>query len=137
MIFFVRGPNGRALKHVAAGIRSLYASQNKGFLYIDDRDAPSTEAEAKTDREKQVRNILKRILYDGDSLDASNASFENVSWMHDAGVIVVLDHESILDELEAVMPGFREKYGPEVQVTVEAPDDEVEAAPVEQVEAVS
>jgi len=121
-IYIVKGPDGEALRTVAACLRSVFVNNNKGAIIVDHRDTlPELPAEA-TEEDKaaavaqQTKAKLQNLLTNPEALNVEGAEYK---WLANAAVVVVNDKEETLEAFEKIAPGFRERFAPVVTVTVE------------------
>jgi hypothetical protein len=100
-IVIIKGQAKSGKTLIANALRNNQISSKKGALLIDE----TNDGEAKP--------LLEKILI-GVPLPAEIPAdwATKLPWKPDAMIIVVAEKQKMLDQFEAVLPGFKEKFGP-------------------------
>lgn len=96
-ICVIKGPAQSGKSLIARALRNNQISNKKGALLIDE------------DQNGELNIQLEKIIA-GDNFNTK--TWKSLPWKPDAMIITVGDKDKVLDEFEAMMPGFKEFFGP-------------------------
>lgn len=102
MIFHIEGPAKSGKSTVADAIRNSQIAQGRGALLADEQ----------TDGEPIP--LLEKLIA-GDALEPGTAA-SKIKWKKQGAVILVGAKVVMLDEFEALAPGFAKQFGPVVSL---------------------
>jgi len=98
MIIVIKGPAKSGKSMVANALRDSQISRRKGCLLLDEQT------------EGDLVPLLEKIIIDV----PFQQGMKNIPWKADSMVVAVNDKASLIDEFEAMVPGFKEQLGPVV-----------------------
>lgn len=100
MIVFISGPHDQAME-LAKALRNVNIAQGKGALVILQ---PNGEEHTIT---QQIEKILDGMPLHG------GADITGLKFKRDPMILLTEETYPLLDEFEDILPGFKERFGPE------------------------
>jgi thymidylate kinase len=105
MIIIIEGPAKSGKTTIANALRNSQIGQGKGALLIDE------------DQNGELRHQIEKIM-DGKPLPNENVQASELKWKSESMVIVVNAKQSVLNDIEAMVPGFKAIHSPVVRLNV-------------------
>lgn len=102
-ILVISGPPKSGKTMVAVALRNNQITLGKGALLIDES------------QDGELQHLLEKIIA-GDALAPGTAA-DQINWKPEPLVILVGARESMLTEIEQMVPGFAAKHAPTLRLT--------------------
>lgn len=122
MIHYIEGPANSGKTALANSLRSAAISAGKGALMIDDYDPhsdPAKQAHPLHLAEKIVAGAPLHVRTPKGPALRPGLTVDNIPWKSSPVIVVVGAHgEKKLEEIEAVLPGFVDRFGPVKKITL-------------------
>jgi hypothetical protein len=115
MIYIIQGAPKSGKSFFANTLRNQAVSQKRGALLIDDFDPHKDEK-----KQAQAKHLVEKLLI-GTPLPGNVEDLNALPWKKDPVIILVGERGlKKLAEIEALVPGFKAKFGPVSKLPVVA-----------------
>ena len=104
MIIFINGPAKSGKSSIATALRNNQISNKHGALLIDEQC------------DGELDPLIEKIIVGVNVPQTAPADLSSIPWKPNSMVILVGPMESMLDKIEARLPGFTEFHGPVYRV---------------------
>lgn len=105
-IIHIKGPKKSGKSLLANSLRNSSIGQGKGALLVDDT------------QDGDPRHLLEKIIVAVPLTEPTSA--DKIPWKPDPVIVLVGDKISVLEDFEALAPGFLKKFGPVRVMALEA-----------------
>lgn len=116
MIHIIEGAVKSGKTALANSLRNAAISAGQGALMIDDYDPqsdPKMQAHPLHLAEKIVSEVALHIMTKDGPIMRPGLTVDDIPWKVDPVIVVVGKHgQKKLAEIEALLPGFKSKFGP-------------------------